>query len=102
MGCCIILNILYEYATTVVSADVGLPWEIHFRTKKQFESTDLQRIFQFCIYLLAEVNKTDNPLPETMKQLVGHLLKITETVLTWCYVSGIHILSYNNNYVSSY
>lgn len=83
---------LYEYATTVKSSDVGLPWEIHFKAKKQFEATDLKRIFQFCVYLLSEVNKTDTPFSVAMTQLIAHLLKITETVLTWGYVSEIHIL----------
>lgn len=83
---------MYEYATTVKSTDVGLPWEVHFKAKKQFEATDLKRIFQFCVYLLSEINKTDTPFSESMTQLIGHILKITETVLTWGYVSGIHIL----------
>ena len=40
---------IQEYATTVKSADVGLPWEVHFRAKRQFELTDLKVIFQFCL-----------------------------------------------------
>lgn len=92
LGCNIISNLLYEYATTVKSTDVGLPWEIHFKAKKQFEATDLKRIFQFCVYLLSEVNKTDTPFSSSMTQLIAHILKITETILTWCYVSAIYIL----------
>ncbi|XP_056641189.1 exportin-4-like [Diorhabda carinulata] len=89
LGCNIILNLMQEYATTVKSTDVGLPWEVHFKAKKQFEATDLKRIFQFCIYLLSEVVKNDPPYSDTLLELTRHLLKITETVLTWGYVSPI-------------
>lgn len=92
MGCNIITNLMQEYASTVKSTDVGLPWEVHFKAKKQFETTDLKRIFQFCIYLLSEAVKTDPPYSDSMIQLMGHLLRITERVLTWGYVSPIHIL----------
>ena len=46
IGCSIITALMQEYATTVKSSDVGLPWEVHFKAKKQFESTDLQNIFK--------------------------------------------------------
>nr|CAI5835178.1 unnamed protein product [Callosobruchus analis] len=93
LGCNIITHVMQEYATTVKSTDVGLPWEVHFKAKKQFEATDLKRIFQFTIYLLTEVGKTDVPFADNMVVLVGHLLKILEAVLTWGYVSPLHILS---------
>nr|CAH7738942.1 unnamed protein product [Callosobruchus chinensis] len=87
LGCNIITHLMQEYATTVKSTDVGLPWEVHFKAKKQFEATDLKRIFQFTIYLLTEVGKSDVPFADNMVVLVGHLLKILEAVLTWGYVS---------------
>lgn len=83
---------MQEYASTVKSTDVGLPWEVHFKAKKQFEGTDLKRIFQFCVYLLSEVVKNDPPYSDIMVQLTRHLLQITERVLTWGYVSPIYIL----------
>ncbi|XP_050303782.1 exportin-4-like [Anthonomus grandis grandis] len=89
LGCNIISNLMQEYASTVKSTDVGLPWEVHFKAKKQFESSDLKRIFQFCVYLLSEVVKNDPPYNEVMVQLTRHLLQITERVLTWGYVSPI-------------
>ncbi|CAG9772929.1 unnamed protein product [Ceutorhynchus assimilis] len=92
LGCNIITNLMQEYASTVKSTDVGLPWEIHFRAKKQFESTDLKRVFQFCVYLLSEVVKNDSSYTPIMVQLTRHLLQITERVLTWGYVSPINIL----------
>ncbi|KAL1506178.1 hypothetical protein ABEB36_005586 [Hypothenemus hampei] len=89
LGCNIIENIMQEYASTVKSTDVGLSWEVHFKAKKQFEGTDLKRIFQFCIYLLSEVVKNDPPYSDIMVQLTRHLLQITERVLVWGYVSPI-------------
>ena len=35
IGCAIISAVMQEYATTVKSSDVGLPWEGHFKVKKQ-------------------------------------------------------------------
>ena len=34
IGCSIITALMQEYATTVKSSDVGLPWEVHFKAKK--------------------------------------------------------------------
>lgn len=85
---------MQEYATTVKSADVGLPWETHFRAKKQFEATDLKRIFQFCLRLLGEFVKMDPPYNDSLKIILKHLLQISESVLTWGYISAMHILFY--------
>jgi hypothetical protein len=92
LGFNIIANLMQEYASTVKSTDVGLPWEVHFKAKKQFESTDLKRIFQFCIQLLSEVVKNDPPYPDNVLELTRHILKVTENVLTWGYISPLHIL----------
>nr|XP_008197805.1 PREDICTED: exportin-4 isoform X2 [Tribolium castaneum] len=80
---------MQEYASTVKSTDVGLPWEVHFKAKKQFESTDLKRIFQFCVQLLSEVVKNDPPYPDNVLELTRHILKVTESVLTWGYMSPL-------------
>lgn len=81
-----------EYAGTVRSTDVGLPWEVHFKAKKQFEATDLRRIFKFCIQLLSELVKNDPPYPPNINTLMEHLLSISEGVLTWGFISPMHIL----------
>lgn len=98
LGCQILTNLMQEYASTVRSTDVGLPWEVHFKAKKSFEATDLKRIFQFCIYLLSEIVKNDLPYPNNMVELIGHLLRICERILTWTYVSRLHILSNKINF----
>lgn len=81
-----------EYASTIKSTDVGLPWEVHFKAKKQFEATDLRRIFKFCIQLLSELVNIDPPQPANIIALLENLLTITEGVLTWGFISPIHIL----------
>lgn len=83
---------MQEYTNTVKSTDVGLPWEVHFKAKKQFEATDLKRIFQFCIQLLTEVAKNDPPFPDNVLKLTKQILKVTESVLTWGFISPQHIL----------
>lgn len=69
-----------------------------FQSEKSFEATDLKRIFQFCIYLLSEIVKNDLPYPNNMVELIGHLLRICERILTWTYVSRLHILSNKINF----
>lgn len=83
---------MQEYASTVRSTDVGLPWEVHFKVKKQFEVTDLRQIFQFCVEFLAELVKTDPPYEANIMQLLKNLLMIVEGVLTW-HATTMYILS---------
>ncbi|KAI4457644.1 exportin 47-related [Holotrichia oblita] len=59
LGCKVILNLMQEYSITVKTTDVGLPWEVHYKAKRQFEATDLKRIFQFCVQVLSEIIKSD-------------------------------------------
>ncbi|CAH0552668.1 unnamed protein product [Brassicogethes aeneus] len=87
LGCFLIKNLLQEYSNTLQSTDVGLPFEVHFKAKKDFESFDLKRIFQFCVYLLSEVVNTDPPYQESMLQLTNQVLIISETVLQWAYIA---------------
>ncbi|GJQ69069.1 hypothetical protein Trydic_g6233 [Trypoxylus dichotomus] len=92
LGCKVILNLMQEYSITVRTTDVGLPWEVHYKAKRQFEATDLKRIFQFCVQVLSEIIKSDAFSSPTILNLIKYLLTITENVLTWGYISHIHIL----------
>lgn len=83
---------MQEYASTIKSTDVGLPWEVHFKVKKQFESTDLKRVFQFSVQLLSELTKNNTIFEQQNTNLAEHLLIITENVLTWGYIPPMHIL----------
>ena len=88
MGCAIITALMQEYATTVKSSDVGLPWELHFKVKKQFESTDLQTIFRFSISALKELSaQIVLPLNSDMEYLLRRLVMISETVLSWTFIN---------------
>jgi len=88
IGCSIITALMQEYATTVKSSDVGLPWEVHFKAKKQFESTDLQNIFRFSVGALRELAANlVLPLNEELRNLVRRLTVISETVLSWTFIN---------------
>ncbi|KAF4517549.1 hypothetical protein B566_EDAN005113 [Ephemera danica] len=69
LGCSIIAAIMQEYATTMKSCDVGLTWDTHFKVKKQFEATDLKRIFQFCVRALGELVRVEEANAQT--RLIG-------------------------------
>ncbi|XP_043189717.1 exportin-4-like [Amphibalanus amphitrite] len=87
LGCSLIAALLQEHANTLKSADVLLTWEQHFMAKKQFEVSDLRRIFEFCLSTLAEAEKL--PALNTPQQmtLVDRLLRITESILSWSFTN---------------
>ena len=87
---------MQEYATTVKSSDVGLTWETHFKAKKQFEVTDLKKIFKFCVGALGELTKGD--IHEATLPLIKHLLSISENVLVWGFIYANYILFKILNY----
>ncbi|KRT80011.1 hypothetical protein AMK59_6438, partial [Oryctes borbonicus] len=87
LGCKVILNLMQEYSITVRTTDVGLPWEVHYKAKRQFEAIDLKRIFQFCVQVLSEIIKSDAFASPSILNLVKYLLTITENNLTWGYVA---------------
>ena len=83
IGCSVLVAIMQEYASTVKSSDVGLRWEIHFKVKRQFESTDLKRIFQFIVHALQQAIESSQLLDRESCDLLGRLLAIVEAVLSW-------------------
>ncbi len=90
VGCSILGALMQEYATTVKSSDVGLPWEVHFRAKKQFELTDLKAIFEFCVQALKEIFPglpSAPPLAPEMNNLVLRLTTLAENVLSWTFIN---------------
>ncbi|GAB1860941.1 Exportin-4 [Camponotus japonicus] len=86
LGCNILSTILQEYATTVKSSNIGLTWEVHFKEKKQFELSDMKKIFKLCIEVLNELIKKD--FEESTLTFVKHLLSIVESILVWGFVDG--------------
>jgi len=89
IGCSILGAMMQEYATTVKSSDVGLPWEVHFKAKKQFELTDLKSIFEFCVQALRELcQRIDGgPLPAEMSNLVLRLTGLAESIMSWTFIN---------------
>jgi len=81
---------LQEYATTAKSSDIGLTWEIHLKEKKQFEQSDMKKIFKFCVEVFNELIKKD--FDESTLPLVKSLLSIVESMLAWGFI-------YNANYI---
>ncbi|XP_045460234.1 exportin-4-like isoform X2 [Harmonia axyridis] len=89
LGCQLILILMQEYATTCKSSDLGLPWEVHNKCKKQFENTDLIRIFKFVMGLLKDVTGIDTPFEPITAHFIKSLLQIAEQVMIWSYSSVI-------------
>ncbi|EZA56944.1 Exportin-4 [Ooceraea biroi] len=83
LGCNILSAILQEYATNAKSSDIGRTWEWHFKEKMEFERTDMQRIFKFCVEMFVEL--TEKLMEEETLSLVKHLLAIAESMLVWGY-----------------
>ncbi|XP_046399517.1 exportin-4-like [Ischnura elegans] len=87
VACSIISALMQEYAITVKSSDVGLTWETHFKAKKQFQATDLKRIFHFCLQAFGELVKVEGINGQAL-HLFHHLLSIAQSVLSWGFISS--------------
>ncbi|KAF2356553.1 Importin-beta N-terminal domain [Trinorchestia longiramus] len=101
MGCSVLNALMQEYAVTVKSTDVGITWETHFKAKKQFEGTDLRRIFHFVLGLLKEGAHSleasgqagRGEIPDgDLKTTVLRLIMLAEGTLTWTFISLHYIL----------
>lgn len=90
LGCNILSAILEEYATTVKSSELNLTWEVHLREKKQFELSDMKKIFKLCIEILGQF--TENDFDELTLPFLKHLLSIVESMLVWSFVNANYIL----------
>ncbi|XP_018372809.1 PREDICTED: exportin-4-like [Trachymyrmex cornetzi] len=84
LGCNILSAILQEYATTAKSSNIGLTWEVHLKEKRQFEQSDMKKIFKFCVEIFNELIKKD--FDESTLPLVKSLLSILENMLSWRYI----------------
>ncbi|XP_018403866.1 PREDICTED: exportin-4-like [Cyphomyrmex costatus] len=84
LGCNILSAILQEYATTAKSSNIGLTWEVHLKEKKQFEQSDMKKIFKFCVEVFSALIKKD--FDESTLPLVKSLLSIVESMLVWGFI----------------
>ncbi|KAK3925728.1 Exportin-4, partial [Frankliniella fusca] len=78
LGCSLMSAIMQEHAITVKSADIGLRYEVHYKVKKNFESTDLKRIYEFCLRAITELIKAEKPFNNSVFVLMKQLLAILE------------------------
>lgn len=67
-----------EHQYVVNSTDPSLTYEMHFAAKKDFENSDLVRIFQFCLQYLANYEHSN-----LRKRDLDHVLKLMESSLYW-------------------
>ncbi|ODN03763.1 Exportin-4 [Orchesella cincta] len=78
VACCILDALMGEHQYVVNATDASLAYEMHFAAKKDFENSDLVRIFQFCLQYLSAYEH--NALK---KRDLDHVLKILESILYW-------------------
>ncbi|XP_055593707.1 exportin-4-like [Uranotaenia lowii] len=83
LSCSIILSILEEYCNIVRSDDTGLTTYEHFRAKKQFEETDLLRVFIMTLQAMEELIKVLEPNNSMHLYLIKQMLSVMDTILTW-------------------
>lgn len=83
LSCSIILSILEEYCNIVRSDDTGLTTYEHFRAKKQFEDSDLLKVFVMTLQAMEELVKVFDASNSLHLYLFKQLLSIMETILTW-------------------
>ncbi|XP_062563749.1 exportin-4-like [Armigeres subalbatus] len=79
----IILAILEEYCNIVRSDDNGLTTYEHFRAKKQFEDSDLLKVFVMTLQSMEELIKMFDEANSMHLYLFKQMLSVMETILTW-------------------
>ncbi|CAM1293141.1 XPO4 (predicted) [Pycnogonum litorale] len=82
VGCSILIALMNEYSNSVKSSDLGLTWEVHLRSKKNFEISDMKKIFQFC---LEGLNQLENAVEfnADLSLLSQKILSICSQILMW-------------------
>ncbi|KAL1394790.1 hypothetical protein pipiens_011705 [Culex pipiens pipiens] len=83
LSCSIILAILEEYCNIVRSDDTGLTTYEHFRAKKQFEDSDLLKVFIMTLQSMEELIKVFDAGNSMHLYLFKQMLSVMETILTW-------------------
>ncbi|XP_055531872.1 exportin-4-like [Wyeomyia smithii] len=83
LSCSIILAILEEYCNIVRSDDTGLTTYEHFRAKKQFEDSDLLKVFIMALQSMEELVKVFDASNSMHSYLFKQMLSVMETILTW-------------------
>lgn len=91
--CRVLMAMMQEYMTTIKSDDSGLTFEDHFRAKKQFEGTSLQKIFLAIFKAIEKLNENFDGNNSMQLHLCLEYLSIIEIILSWGYISASPIFS---------
>lgn len=83
LSCSIIMAILEEYCNIVRSDDTGLTTYEHFRAKKQFEDSELLKVFVMTLQSMEELIKMYDAGNSMHSYLFKQMLSVMETILTW-------------------
>ncbi|XP_059607910.1 exportin-4-like [Phlebotomus argentipes] len=90
--CRMLMAMMQEYMTTIKSDDSGLTFEDHFRAKKQFENTSLQKVFLVILKALEKLNENFDG-GSGVQVLCLEFLSIMEIILSWGYITASPIFS---------
>ncbi|XP_058826827.1 exportin-4-like [Topomyia yanbarensis] len=83
LSCSITLAILEEYCNIVRSDDTGLTTHEHFRAKKQFEVSDLLKVFVMTLQAMEQLIKVFDASHSMHLYLFKQMLSVMETILAW-------------------
>lgn len=79
--------IMVEHQYVVNVTDASLTYEMHFAAKKDFENTDLLRIFQFALRWLSSYAHSDTDMNK--RRALDHVLKLVEAILYWNFTKNL-------------
>jgi len=78
VACCILDALHTEHHYVVNAEDASLTYEMHFAAKRDFENSDLLKMFQFCLRFLTNYEHN-----QQKQRDLNHVLKVLETILSW-------------------
>lgn len=87
ISCSMIMAIMQEYVNTVKSDDTGLTFYEHFKAKKNFENSDLKKVFVMILDSMKELLKVYENTNSMHLHLMKQFLNIMELILTWSFIS---------------
>jgi len=81
VACCMLDGLLGEHQYVMNSDDASLTYEMHFAAKREFENTELLKMFQFCLRFLTNYQHTHNDYQRHRD--LDHVLRVLESILGW-------------------
>ncbi|KAK6169678.1 hypothetical protein SNE40_020678 [Patella caerulea] len=83
VACSMLTSLLNEYSSSSRTSNAGFTWEFHNRCKRTFETSNLKKVFLFCLQVLNEIDGQPTPLTREAIAVLNRVLSITEQVLSW-------------------